>query len=193
MFSLKNSSGRHRVGFTLLEMLIVLAILAILTPIIYSFAGRLTARQQLEEGSQNLAQALSDARSAARKSSRDSFVRVDFNTGKSVYRVRICQSVPTIPASGPSPAVPGILSAADCDSKSAWKDTDLPNSIQVFQLTPSAVNVATGAVDLTYSAPYSRTNLGDLRFQVRSKNYPDLVSNVNVLGVTGKVIKLDRL
>jgi len=184
-------------GFTLLEMLIVLAILAILTPIIISFAGRQTARLQLEEGSQTLTQGLNEARSAARKTSRDQFVRLDFDTGKQVYRVRICSSEPTVAAALPEPAVTGVANAAACDAQSKWKDTALPPTVKVFRLTaPGAdLNVGSGQ-DITYNAPYSRVSLSpigqDLQLEVRSKNYADLTSKVNILGVTGKVNKLDR-
>lgn len=66
----------YRSAFTLLELLIVLAILAILLPLALNWVGRYTAVQQVRQAQQEFVQILNRARSQARRTSTDWSVEI---------------------------------------------------------------------------------------------------------------------
>jgi prepilin-type N-terminal cleavage/methylation domain-containing protein len=171
---MKNLQGSR--GFTLLEMLIVLAIIAILTPLVYNFIGRQTAVLQVENAGQTVANAFNEARSGARKTSRDWQVRVKGSTSTGVFKVGVCNTFD------------------DCATASSWKEETLVGAVKVQSFTGANwVDVgASNTILETYIAPYSRTTATDFRLRVVSNNFTDLASTIVILGVTGKVNKLER-
>jgi|GEM_PF-3151770 len=65
-----------RAAFTLLELIIVLAILAIVLPIALNWVGRATAVQQVRQAQQEFVQMINKARSQARRTSTDWSVEI---------------------------------------------------------------------------------------------------------------------
>ena len=77
----------RRAGFTLLEILVVLAIIGILATIGFSALGRYTARTQFNDAQQVLVQALNRARDQARRTSQNQ--TVSWTGGGSDYQIKV--------------------------------------------------------------------------------------------------------
>lgn len=154
-------NGRHG-GFTLLEMLVVLAVIAILLSIGFFSYRRYIARQNLTEAQQSLAQALNTARSESRRLSLDR--RVQWKKGGN------------------------LLTVLSGDGATKIRDVPIPNGLTLTSKDTSPVGTT---LNFTYTAPYGRTDAINTEFDLVNNTY-GMTAIVRVIGVTGKVVRSAR-
>ncbi|ULH16793.1 type II secretion system GspH family protein [Deinococcus sp. KNUC1210] len=154
-------AGQRRTlqGFTLLEVLVVIAIIGILAGALVALSARNYRKSQLRDGAVQLMTDLNRARSLAQRSSFDSTVQIMGQLGapSSTYT--------TLWGGGATPVT-----------------RSLPTSVQVAPLSSAA-----SARTLTYSAPYAETDSIGTLWEVSSSGSSDRLY-LKAVGVTGKVI-----
>lgn len=139
---------RGQRGLSLLEMLLALAILAIV--LAFSAAGWLRYRDtvQAREAQQTLAQALGRARSEARR--RSSHQDITWTLGSGEFQVN-------------------------------GRTIRLPHGYVIRRTLPASAN------SLRYTAPFGRVTATNKQFVLASPSGRE--SAVNIIGVTGKVVR----
>lgn len=148
-------------GFTLLELLIVLAIVGLLAALGLGGYLRWRASSAVTEGTQVFTQAVSAARTGAK-------------------RLNTCQEVRLTASS----ASPSLTIRAYPDSTCAGTPTT-----RVLSL-PAGVTASldSGANSLAFRAPYGSTDASPAQFRVSWSADPSITRLVRVTGIFGKVI-----
>lgn len=158
---------RHAPGFTLLEILIVLAILGILMGIFGLSYMRSIRAAEVREGANQIAADLRAARASAQRQSQNASLRwADGMAALTTYSILI----PSAPAA---------------------QTRTLPRGVTFRCVTNGGCPAASAGVrTLTYSAPYGEmtSTISGTRFVVESQtpNIPSI--EVRVVGVTGRVM-----
>ncbi len=154
-----------RRGYTLIEVLIVIAILGILLALGFSTYRRARWLAQVREATVELASTLREARSAAQRYSVGAVVR--FPDDRS-YELRV-ESNDGGTLRSYRRTVPDRIELRYSRDGTHWK-------------RPSALG------KVTYSAPFGETAASGLLFRLRHRLNPSIQACLRVVGVTGKVV-----
>ena len=154
--------SRRTSGFTLLELLIVIAIIGVLSGVLFYFSARAVYATQLRDGAVQILTDLRQARSQAQRTTQDSTVTLDATTTLAAPKSTYTTSW------GSSPQTP-ITRA-------------LGNLIRVAPYTP-----VTSTKSITYSAPYGEASATGIIWEISSARISTKFY-VKAVGVTGKVV-----
>ncbi|MFN8510587.1 MAG: type II secretion system protein [Deinococcaceae bacterium] len=155
---------RFSKAFTLVEILVVLAVLGILAAIVTPLLLRYNAVQELRQAQQTLIGQIDFTRSQAKRTSQSHQL---FWTSDVANRT-IAFTVNRIYA--------GTFEVAKKEIKGPIK------------ITPADIKMN----PINFSAPFGRRDVADLEITLEHTTYTDLKSIVRVAGTTGKVTPLDK-
>ncbi len=155
---------RRRSGYTLLEVLIVLAVLAILLALGFSTYRKARWRAEVNDALIALASTLRDARSAAQRFNVSMKVRF---TSDRKYLLE---------------AKTGSSASVRSYSREVPSDLELRYSKDGTTWKPPA------GKEIAYSAPFGETGATGTLFRIRHVRDPSLEACLRIVGVTGKVV-----
>lgn len=154
----------RRGGFTLLEFLIVLSLVALLLTAGFTTYRKLRWRAEVREALTQLATALREARSQAQRYNVS--VRVRFLSDRA-YALE-----PTHPTTLPIRRL----------------EQHLSRSLDLEATQDASTWRSVAGLEVTYHAPFGETSAVPLMFRVRHRRAPSLSACLRVFGVTGKVV-----
>ncbi len=156
--------GRGK-GYTLIELLIVIAILAVLFTVGFTSYRKARWRAQVGEGLATLAATLRDARSTAQRFNVPAQVRF---TAPREFTLEAKDSLGTTYRSYVR-RLPPYLELHYSKNGTTWKATPVLGKV-------------------TYSAPFGETGASSTLFRVRHLQNPAIDACLRIVGVTGKVV-----
>ncbi|MXV19967.1 prepilin-type N-terminal cleavage/methylation domain-containing protein [Deinococcus xianganensis] len=148
-------------GFTLLEVLIVVAIVGILAALGLGSYSRWRASSAVGEGTQVFTQAVNAARTGAK-------------------RLNTCQEVLLTAASASPSLTVRAYPGSTCSGTPTTRTLNLPAGVQA--------SLDTGTNSLSFRAPYGSTDAAPAQFKVFWAADPAITRLVRVTGIFGKVI-----
>ena len=169
---------KHRnSGFTLLEILIVLAIIGIVAALGAPVYFRYIYTQELVQSQQILIQQINAGRTGARKNSQTYWVEWQNNTsGGTVDTTRKFDTTTAYTA--------GV---------DTLKSLNISKNVQLLgQTINSTTGASTPITRVTYTPPYGRSDVINTVFTLTHVNLPGVIYTVRVMGVMGKVIRVEK-
>jgi prepilin-type N-terminal cleavage/methylation domain-containing protein len=167
--SLRPSVGTIRSGWTLLELLVVLGILAAVAAVSWPAVGRGLARARLREASRQLGAELARARLAAIETGRAQRVRCELGGGR-LDRGPVPPAEPARPvterASAPATPTPEDVVDAAGEARDAHVECNLPEGIRFLAAGPqrSPLDDRTPAADLPPDTELDRSPAAEPRW-----------------------------
>ncbi|THF88026.1 prepilin-type N-terminal cleavage/methylation domain-containing protein [Deinococcus sp. KSM4-11] len=150
-------------GFTLIEVLVVLAILSILLALALFNYAKWRASSAVRQGAQEFTRAITETRSGSK-------------------RLNVCQEVKLAASTGATSVTVNTFSGTVCTGTAA--------STASFPMpTNVTVSLAGGSANsIIFKPPYGTTSAADKTFTVQWASDSSIVRSVRVTGLFGKVI-----